>query len=301
MSIKNIFARKYLTRWLIGGGAAFLLVAGGLWWCKLSVTPERVFWGMLEQSLQTSGVTMSSTSQQGSDASLEQDAQYSLGPESRSLTRTTLRQGGAVVVTEVLGTPGADYTRYAHIQTDRTATDGGPMDLSKVLNVWAKSENPAGTSPVLSQSVLALSLPLGSMPVPIGQLSSEQRQKLLNQIRNEGVYEISFTNVKKEVKNGRLHYIYDVKLQTIPFVHLVKEFSQQLGLHDLDELDPNQFQSEPLSIQLTVDARAKRLVEVFLPDTNSRQQFTSYDVPVAQRVPTDSIPAEELQIRLNEL
>ncbi len=300
MSLKNIFSRKYLVRWLVGGGVVFLLLASGLWWCKLSIAPERVFWGMVEQSLSTSGVAMSSTIYQG-EASLEQHMQYSLGAQSRAFSNTTLRQGGAVVVTEVLGTLGADYTRYAHIQTDRTNAQGGPLDLSKVINVWAKADNPAGTSPLLSQTVLGLSSPLGSMPVPLGDLNPSQRQKLLGQLRNEDVYKTSFKDAKKERKNGRLYCTYEVKIQAIPYVHLMKEFSKQVGLSDLKDIDPNNFQGEALTVQLTVDARAKRLVEVYVPANDFRQKLSSYDVPVATEVPKDSISADELQKRLGEL
>ncbi len=300
MSITHIFSRKYLLRWLVGVGLALLVVSGGLWWCKLSVSPERVFWGMIEQSLSTSGVTMSSTMNQG-ESSLEQKMQYSLGAESKAWSSTTLHQGETVVVTEVLGTLGADYTRYSHIQTERTNAEGAPLDVSKVLNVWAKAEGPAGTSPLISQTVLGLTLPLGSMSVPIGNLNSEQRKALLDQIRNEDVYETSFKDAKKETINGRLHYVYEVKIQSIPYVHLIKEFSKQIGLHDLDQLDPNEYQGEPLTVQFTVDARAKRLVEVYVTASDFRQQFSSYDVPVSLEAPKDSIPAGELQQRLNEL
>lgn len=300
MSYKKIFAKKYVVRWFIGGGVVLLLVAGGLWWCKLSITPERVFWGMIDQSFQTTGVTMSSTSMQG-EASLEQHLQYSLGTQNRALANTTLRQGEAVVTTETLGTIGADYTRYAHIQTERTNTDGGPLDLSNILNVWAKTEQPAGTSQVLSQTMLGLSVPLGSIPVPIGNLTPEQRQQLIGQIKNEGVYEVPFKEVKKEKQNGRLYYTFQVKIQSIPYVHLMKEFAKQIGLHDLEQLDPNEYQGDPLTVEIKVDARAKQIVEVFIPTTDSRQTFSSYNIPVSTEVPTNSVSAEELQQRLNKL
>lgn len=300
MSIKKVFAKKYITWWLVGSGLVLLLVAGALWWCKLSVTPERVFWGMIGQSFQTTGVTMSSISEQG-EATVEQHLQYSLGDQNRALASTTLRQGGAVVTTQTLGTLGADYTRYAQIQTERTGSDGGPLDLSKVLNVWAKTEQPAGSSQILSQTILGLSVPLGSIPVPIGSLDPEQRQKLIDQIKNESVYEVSFKDAKREKQNGRLYYTYEVKIQTIPYVHLVKEFAKGIGLHDLDQVEPNDYQGEPLTVQIKVDARAKQIVEVYVPTVDSRQRFSSYDISVSLGVPSGSVPAEELQRRLNEL
>ncbi|HZM64172.1 MAG TPA: hypothetical protein VFB59_03505 [Candidatus Saccharimonadales bacterium] len=297
---KKLFSKKYRVHWLVVFGAVLLVGSGAAWWCKLSVRPEHVFWKTIEQSLATSGVALSSTMTQG-EASLEQHMQFSLGADNRALSQTTLRQGGTVVVTDVMGTLGADYTRYAHIQTERTDAQGGPLDLSKVINVWAKSENQGATSPLLSQTVLGLTSPLGSMPVPIGDLNPTQRQGLIKQIRSEGVYEPSFKDVKKESKNGRLYYTYEVKLQTIPYVHLVKEFAKQIGLHDLEQIDPNDYQGDPLTVQITVDVRARQITEVYVPATDFRQKFNSYDVRVATPVPTESITAAELQQRLNQL
>lgn len=300
MSISSFFSRKYTVQWLIGVGVVLLLAAAALWVCKLSVSPERVFWGMLEQSLTTSGVSMHSVMEQG-DARLEQNVQYSLGGQNRAVSMTKLMQGEAEVVTEVIGTPEADYTRYAHIKTDRTNAAGEPLDVSNVLNVWAKTENQEKRSELIGQAVLGLSLPLGGIPVPIGNLNPEQRSKLMNQIKNEGVYEVSFKDVKKERKNGRLRYIYEVKVQAIPYVHLMKEFAKTVGLHELEQLDPNNYQAPPMVVKLTVDARSRHLIEINIPDTGFKQTFKSYDVPVAFEIPKDTVPAEELQRRLNEL
>lgn len=300
MSLKKFFAKRFAVRWLIGGGLILLLAAGAVWWCKLSVAPERVFWGTIAQSFATSGVTMSTTNEQG-QATIEQHLQYSLGAQNRAFANTTLTQDGAVVKTETIGSIGADYTRYSHIQTERTSAEGGPLDLSNVLNVWAKTEQPAGSSQLLSQTVFGMTMPLGSIPVPIGNLTPEQREKLITQIKNENVYQISFKDVKKEKKNGRLYYTYEVKMQLIPYVHLIKEFAKSIGLHDLDQVDPNEYQGEPMTIQMTVDARAKHITEVYIPDMDFRQAFSAYDVPVSMDVPKDSVPAEELQRRLQEL
>lgn len=298
--LKNMFSKRFAVRWLVVAGALLLVASGALWWYRLSVEPERVFWNTVEQSLSTSGVALSSTLLQ-EQASLEQHMQYSLGAENKAFSRTTLKQGGAEVITEVLGVPGAEYTRYVHVTTERTNAEGGPLDLSKIINVWAKSDRPAGTSPLLSQTALGLTSPLGSMPMPIGNLNPDQRNELIKQIRTNGVYEIDHNKVKKERKDGRLYLTYEVKIQAIPYVGMIKEFAQQIGMHDLDQIDPNDYAAEPLTVEIKIDARAKRIAEVYVPVTDFRQTFSSYDVPVAADVPADSVPAEELQKRLNEL
>lgn len=259
---------------------------------------------MLEQSLSTSGVSMSSMMKEGAEggeATLEQNIQYSLGAQNQAWSQTTLRQGGAVVSTEIIGTLSADYNRYSHITTERTSMTGGPLDVSSIVGVWAKTENQDNSSQLISQAILGLSLPLGGIPVPIGSLAPEQRANLLEQIRNEGVYESDFSSVKREKINGRLHYVYEVKIQSIPYVHMIQEFSKQIGIDDLKNLDPNAYQGPPLTVQLTVDARSRQLVEVYLPDTDFRQKFSAYGVPVAVNLPEQTVSREELQGRLNQL
>ena len=59
MPIKNIVRKP--TWWFYGIGLVLLLAAAVLWCNKVNTDPERVFWGMLRQSLSTSAVTVEST------------------------------------------------------------------------------------------------------------------------------------------------------------------------------------------------------------------------------------------------
>lgn len=289
-------------------GVLVLIASGYLWWSRVYLAPERVFWSMLSSSMSTNGVTIE-TSQDSDQASISQLVQIELGSTNRAHSLTTLKQGNTEVKTEIIGTKDADYTRYRSIVTDQKGSDGKPLNTSKVVNVWAKSDDSeqsdtqASGHRLFSQAVLGIGLPVGSVPVPIGKLSPKQRDSLMSLIKSQNVYQASFKDgkVKKERKDGRLLYTYDTKIQTILYVRLMKEFAKDLGLHELDAVDPNTYTTaEPLQVKLTVDARSRQLVSV---DNGQgyKQTYEGYGLPLNIQIPKKTITTEELQARLAQL
>ena len=301
MSISAVTAhvQKHALRWLYGVGAIIFISAGWFWWYRVQTNPERVFWDTMSQSLSTSGVTMQAT--QDSDGSkVAHTLQYSLGGINRARSLTALEQGTTKVTTEIIGTPDTDYTRYTRIDTDQKDSAGKSFDLKGVLGVWAKGDK--GANQLLGQGLLGLGLPLGALPVPIGNLTPEARGKILNQMRSEEVYKTSFDKVKREHKKGRLTYTYDVSIQMILYAHLMRSFASSVGLDELKDLDPNTYQgAAPIEVQLTIDVRSHHIVSVHVPETGYKQYYSAYDVPVSAAIPARTIPASELQKRLSEL
>jgi hypothetical protein len=300
---KHWFAKRYAYRWLFVSGAVLLVAAGLLWWFRVQTDPERVFWGMLEQSMRTSGVTMQ-TAQEDATTSVDYTLQYSLGGENRAHSLTTIKQNGSEVTTEVIGTPEADYTRYAAIETSEKNAAGEPLDTSAIEGVWAKEERTAGDSGLIAQALLGLTLPLGSLPVPIAQLDTEQREAMLDLMRRDNVYKVDYDKVEKQRVNGRLQYAYDVQIQVIPYVNLMKQFAASTGLRELQDLDPNSYSGAlPMQVQMVVDVRSRHLADVRFSAQGQEQHssYRGYDVPVGAPVPEESIDNSELQRRLLEL
>lgn len=280
-------------------GVLLLVAAGLLWWTKLSVNPERVFWGTIDQSLATSAVTIQAD-QKTTSASVHQTVQYSLGAKNISHSLTKITQGNTVVQNELIGTPTVDYTRYVGVRTDQKGANGKDLNFSNIIGVWAKGET--GQTQLLSQGVLGVGLPLGGVAVPIGNLQQAQRAKLIKEIKNNVVYQTDYKKAKKQTVNGRLQYVYDVSVQPVAYATLMQHFAQLLGLHDLDSLDPNNFRGqEATKMQLTIDARSRHLVAVEMESTHDKQTYTAYDVPVRISVPAKTISVTELQDRLQHL
>lgn len=294
----NIFKKNSLL-WLYLGGALLVLLAAWLWCAKISVDPERVFWGTVERGLATRGVTIHAEQTNGG-TTVDQTIQYSMGASNLSHTVTTLSQQGTTVKNEMIGTPTADYTRYVSVKTNEKGADGRPLDVSKLIGVWAKG--PEGSGQFFSQAVFGLSLPIGGLGLPTGNLSAKARNDLMRQIRNDNVYQISFEKTKKERKDGRLLYTYDATLQPVAYVALMRAFARSVGLHSLDQWDPASYKNhKPFSLQITVDARSRQVVSIAAPDTGSKQTYLAHDVPVRLELPKKTITGAQLQQLLSNL
>lgn len=295
----NTLKKKPILSLYIAGAA--LLVLGVLLWCfKVSVGPERVFWATVNQGLATSAVTIQANQKSGS-AEMHQTTQYSLGPNSMSHTLTHVQQGGTNVVNELIGTPTTDYTRYVSVHTDQKGKDGKPLNLSKVVGVWAKGDA-SNNAQLFSQGVLGVGLPLGGIALPIGNLDAGTRAKMVREIQNDVVYQVDFKKVTSKRDHGRLLYTYNVGIQPVSYAKLMQQFAQKMGLHDLDSLDPAQFKGQRATqMKLTIDVRAHHLVAAEVPANNARQAYTSYDIPSHFPFPKNTISVQELQQRLSHL
>lgn len=289
-------------------GTILLIISAILWWTQLYTGTKAVFWNMIDTSLKTSSF-VTETSQSNGEDSFKQLTHTDLRA-GRVQSLTILKQSGAEVKTEVVGTKDVDYTRYISIVPNKKDAAGNPvaMDTSSVLNVWSKSdetaqsETQASGHQLFAQATLGLGLPIGSVPVPVGNLEPKERQTFVRQIRSQNMYEPNFKTVKKERKDGRLLYTYEVKVQTISYVRLMQAFAKQIGLKELEKVDANTYSSaEPLVLKMTVDAHSHQLVRV----ENAQgyvQEYKSYGLPLKATEPKqDVISSAELQRRLSEL
>jgi hypothetical protein len=288
--------------WLAGLGVAVVAAVTLGTWNKHAANPERVFWDTVAQGLRTSSVTIGAAQDAGG-TNVHQLLQYSLGAENINHTLTTLNQSGTTVKNEAIGTPTADYTRYVSVKTDQKGADGKPLNLSKIIGVWAKNDtNNTGAGQLFTQAVMGTSLPLGGVAIPIANLSPALRTDMITEMRNDNIYQVNFKDVKKKTVNGRLQYTYDVTVQPVLYAGMMKNFAKSMGLHALDQLDPNSFSGQAgLKLRLVVDARAKHLMSAELPDSHVNQTYNSYDVPVSISVPKTTVTVTELQKRLGEI
>jgi hypothetical protein len=272
---------------------AFLIAGLGVWLhCnRIATNPQRVFWGMVSQSLATASVTVTS-SQMNDKNSIKQTLAYALGSTNTARSRVEIKQPAAEVITEVIGTPKADYTRYIKAKPSYQAV-ANKLDQSKLINVWAKSD-----PQLFGQALLGLGLSLGSVPVPIGQVTGEQRTALLKEIRERALYQTDFDKVGKFHKDGRLYYTYDIETTPFVYVQIMKMFAKDIGIRSLENIDALEYRDlAKIKMRLTVDVRAHRLTKAVYAKNNFTQDYGAYDVPVEAVLPAQTISLDELRKR----
>lgn len=289
--------------WAYIAGTSLLLATVIIWWFTVYVGPKYVFWSMVNNSLSTESVVLK-THQTSGPNGLSQLIHVDTGMADMARSLTTLKQDNTEIKTEILGNKDADYTRYLSIKSDSKA------DTSSVRNIWSKSddtqqsETQAGGHQLYSQATLGIGLPLGSVPIPVGKLTPKQRGAIYDFIRNQNVYSPDFGKVKKGWQHGRLLYTYDVNMQTVLYISMMKAFAKDLGLHELDAANPNSYQDTPtLKVSVTVDALSHRLAKVNFADLGYSQEYDWYGLPLKASVPkdTDTISSAELQKRLTAI
>lgn len=269
---------------------------GVVWWRVVYANPERVFSGMLENSLRLNGVTRR-VIQSGSGQYLDQVSWLNTYGTHMAASRTTLEQGDNTVNTESIGTPTGDFVRYTSINTTQTNASGEPLDFSSILGKWG--DNNSTQDGAMTNGELYNESSLGI--IPFGYLDAGQRARLLDMIRQNGIYEVDYQTVKRELQHGRPRYTYTVKVDAAKYVAFLKEFAKLSGMNHLESLDPEAYAgSEKLSFQLIVDVWSRQLTKTIY--SNARvEEFSAHNVIRSTAVPTDTITIDELQTRLQDL
>ncbi len=288
------------TRIIFLIAAVLFIGSGWFWWRNIASSPKKVFYDMLDNNLRSRGGARR-VEQSNGGQKLEQTLQVQNGAQNIVRSSTILSQGEAgatKVTTESIGTPSEDYIRYVDITTDQKGKDGKDFDFSNVLGTWGKSSpaaeglQPAGQ--LYSEAVLGV--------VPTGYVAPEARQQLLKLIREQNVYDIDFSSVKRETKGGRPRYIYSAKVDPEKYVTMLKQFGSVVGLKQLETFDPSSFRdSPPLQFDLEVDVWSRQLTHLNFTGSERKESYSSYGIESLVSFPENSIPVEELQQRLQSL
>jgi len=295
-NLQNLSRKRSTYLWLYLGGAVLLLVAIALWWAKVSVNPERVFWGTVDNSLATSGVTLSVNESSG-QASDRQDIQYSLGTTNQVHAIRTVKQGNTTVKTESVGNATKTFTRYTSI-----TGQSKKVNLNGIIGVWSNPTTDTSSTQLLPQVALGLALPLGAVPMPIGSIANDKRTDLIEQMRTRSLYQVDYQRAEKQTKDGKLYYTYQVSMQPVLYLSIMKSFAQSTGLKDFENIDPNQYAgSSSIKLKLTIDAHARQLVKVVSEEQGYIETYSGYGVSTNVTLPKQAISLQELQKRLSEL
>lgn len=285
-------ARLSWPVWSLIVAAVWLVAAGIVGWNVVYTNPKNVFQGMIEQNFSTVGYTReASTVQQG--LSSTEYAQLQTGQQTLVRTLTVLKQENDEVVTDAISTPEHEFVRYTKINTSRNDEDGKAFDFSSALNTWAKQESD-GSNQGVAQMLLGL--------FPVGNVPAEDRQELLKFVRENDVFSVNYDKVKKEIKNGRPVYTYEVQLMPQPYIDMLKRYGTAVGLSkQVENLNPADYASAaPTNVTVSIDVLSRHLASVVIAGSNGRtERYSGQGVRQDVQLPDRTITSAELQQRLS--
>jgi hypothetical protein len=298
---KGSAIRRVLTPVKIMILAALLIILASVWtwWHYVYNSQDNIFWGMVRNNLSTSSYTRNTVQDDGTQR-LEQDTvtrtsePYLLNSQS-ILTQS---QPKTEVVTDYIGTPYEDYVRYANIETEQKSLSGGRLDVSSIEGKWGKSaaQGTRDTSgQMYSESILGV--------IPFGKLSPTQRESLLRKMQSAGVYTFELTKVERKNWWSRPVHNYDVQVNAEAYVAALKQFAADMGLTQLERLDPAQYKSaQPITINVKVDGWSHQLTQVNYSEGSRVENISGHGSrKQLQEPPTKTISIEELQSKLQSL
>lgn len=275
-------------------GAILFILSGYLFWTKIYINPERVFWATLNNNLATTSVTKQISDE--SSPGVEQYLKIQLG--GKSLVETTARaeQNGEIQESQTISSPTTDYIRFTEFVTSQTDSSGKKLDLSSIVNVWAESKNETVSSQQFSRVIFDGLL-------PVANLTEKQRTTIMKDLQNVAVLDVDFSKVEKATKQGRTIYTYTVTKEAQGYIEMLKKLGSYVGLNDLSAVNTAQYADAPGTvIRVSIDAYARQLTDVTVEGGAFREQYSSYGVPISQAVPTKNLVSiEELRNRFNKL
>lgn len=281
--------------------AVIVLVGGSLaWWLYIWQNPHRVFEDMLATALSTTSVTKVVRASSGSQR-LEQYARLEMGTTNAADWLVTAAQSDSSVTSESIGTPATGFIRYTQIATGQKQAGNKPYDFSTVLNVWGEADGQ--TDPSLGHLFSQTLLDISNAPLPpIGNLPEPKRQELLDYMHAQQIFSPSYSGVKRVNVDRHAVYNYQVSVKLGAYVRMMQAFAHDLGISDLDTLDPSQYSTlPPVTMTLSVDRASHQLIAASYPASGFSQQYTDWGLSTPIAIPHADLTTTDLQRRIQAL
>lgn len=283
--------------------SAALIVAIGTfvaWQYHNTTNADRVFWGMVDENLQTTAYSRNTVQKSGSQG-VTQVIQTSTSPKQLVYSQTVFEQTGvdsATAVTENIGTPTEDYVRYNSIVTSQKSATGGPLDFSDVIGKWAaagSSVDGETTGQQYNQAVLGI--------IPTANLSSAERRSLIKMMKEQGTYQYSVVETKRSWPFGRPSYTYQVTVNPVAYITALKQFAQDVGLTHLNQVQPSDYaSSQKLSFVVSVDGWTHQMTRAVQSQGARTETISGRNLKkTLPSAPNETIPVDELQTRLQSV
>jgi hypothetical protein len=285
--------RQWITFFVILGVVLFA-VFGWMWYDRIYNSPQRAFWGMIDNNLATRGVTRTIT-QEGDSGNSEQIVQLSFNGDTRAHTMSTIAQGSgqqaSIVTSEAVGSPSGDYIRYTRLDPTGKKADGSAYNFSDIINVWGKSANNNQQSNFLVEAMFGL--------VPVGNLSPATRAEIVNVIKSKNVYDIDYSKEKRVNEGGHAAYSYPVKINLQAYVEVLELYFKSMGVGG-SGLDASSYAGQTANVTFIVDAHSHQMLKITYGDNPRTESYSGYGVVDLATLPQKTENINVLQQRLQQ-
>ena len=270
------------------------------WQYHNTTNASRVFWGMVDNNLQTMAYSRHTVQSSGSQ-SVDQVLQTTTEPVQAVFSETVFNQTGAdsaTALTENLGTPSHDYVRYTDIKTSQKNSAGQPLDFSKVLNIWGDTppETPGLTTGQLyNQAVLGI--------IPTGNVSAAERREIIKIMKEQGAYSYEVSETTRSWPFGRPTYTFQVTVNPEAYITALQLFAKNVGLNHLEGIDPADYKdAQKLSFIVSIDGWTHQMTKTSQGEGAKTEEISGRNLrKVLPEAPSETIPVDQLQTRLQAI
>ena len=282
-------------------GLGLAITSGVLAYNKLYLTQEKRFWLAVDNSLRTQSVVKEV--QQGGSGNKQIDkTRYSFGAQPQLNKTSSVSEKTATsdsnVTTETLQTEATQFIRYLNISTNQKKESGGDYDFSSIKNMWAKQADT--TNPEDAQDVKLSYVQAHVTLVPFGNLPTVARRDIVNQLRDQKVYDIAYESVRDEEVDGEMYVLYPTKVVTKKYVAILQKHFTYMGYGDFPPFDPAGYaENARVNAQILVRKRDNVIAGIVFNTISER--YTNYGVSKKVDLPKSYISIEELQEKLGSL
>lgn len=297
--IKTLFKKVSSVKFIVSLAVVIAVAVFATWQYHNVTNTDKIFWGAVNNSLETSTFTKHSVTKSGGQ-SADQVVEVYLSPKQGIYSRTHYVQTGvdeAEATTENIGTPYADYVRYTNIRTSQKSTTGKEFDFSKIVNVWGGSapDKTQTNGQQFGQSLLAA--------IPTASLNAAQRKQLIAMLKEKKVYNYTVKKTAQEGSLSRPSYTYTVTLTPSAYVEVLKQFGDMVGITQLKDLNPADYKNANKSqFSITVDAWSHQITNMIEPGSSKNESITGQNArKTLPDAPTNAISIDELQSRLQSV
>lgn len=284
-----------------------IILLGGMfaWYQYVHKSAYNVFWDTIDNNLNIFGVTRT-IEQDANGAEFNQKLQISLGAENVARGATVITQptqeGTTTVITETLGTPTNNYTRYIDITTQ--TADGSPVkqpDISSVKNVWSRESLTQGDTQNQNVNQSAFAEGLFSS-VPFAYLSQPQRQKVVQFMKDNEVYSADYRNAKTVNRAGKQAYEYNVVVNLKGYIETLKMIDEMMGLQQLTGVNPAAYDgAEPAQLTIVSGIDGRQLLEVSYTGTTRKETYSAYGARIHVDLPETNLPRTQLEEKIQSI